>query len=237
VDAESTTDPREQTIDHLGERQNCDHDADDLAYHDETENGTLGESMQSIDGSVLGVCLATIDNNATSCDWLVRFWNPDLADSDGRRDTHHRSRDEILSRHAQADVYAQYGASDSRKSLNGSILVHNGNNILAHGKPTGCHDKMDFRLGHDADVWSHQTSRFTLTDEWRRSSGDSFSTRYIHSLEEEPSRVLDDPLHNAEIIKHFHKGNEENEGWELSRRAEETHCYLLLLLFVCDVPH
>jgi hypothetical protein len=217
VDAESTTDPREQTIDHLCERQNCDHDAEDLAYHDEAKNGTLGVSMQSIYGSVLGVRFAAIDNNATSRNWLVRFWDPDLADSDGRRDTHHRSRDKVLSRHTQADVYAQYGASDSRKSLNGSTLVHNGGDFLAHGKHTGCHDKMNFRLGHDVDVWFHQTSRFTLTDEWRRSSGDSFSTRYIHGLEEKPSRVLDDPLHNAEIIKQFHKGNEENESWELSR--------------------
>ena len=92
---------------------------------------------------------------------------------------------------------------------------------------------MNFRLGHDVYVRPHQTSRFTLADEWRRSSGDSFSTRYIHSLEEEPSRVLDDPLHDAEIIKHFHTGNEENESWELSQRAEETHCYFLpLLLYV-----
>ena len=42
--------------------------------------------------------------------------------------------------------------------------------------------------------------------------------------------MLDDPLHNGEIIKHFHEGDEENEGWELPQRVGETHCHLLLLI-------
>jgi hypothetical protein len=65
---------------------------------------------------------------------------------------------------------------------------------------TRCHDKMDFRLDHDVNIRSHQASRFTRAKEWRRSCDDSLSTRYVHSLEEEPSEVLDDPLHNAEMI-------------------------------------
>jgi hypothetical protein len=106
VDTESTTDPREQSVDHCHERQNRDHIAEDEAYEDEAENRTLGESMQSIHRSVLGIRLATINNNATSRDWLFQFWDPELADRDGRRDTHYRGGDKVLSRDAQAEIYA-----------------------------------------------------------------------------------------------------------------------------------
>jgi hypothetical protein len=43
----------------------------------------------------------------------------------------------------------------------------------------------------------------------------------VHSLEEEPSEVLDDPLHNAEIIQHLHECNEENDSGELSPNPHE----------------
>ena len=70
---------------------------------------------------------------------------------------------------------------------------------------------MDFGLGHDINIRSHQTSRFTLAEEWRRSCDDSLSTRYVHGLEEEPREVLNDPLHNAEIIKQLHACHGEND--------------------------
>jgi hypothetical protein len=88
-------------------------------------------------------------------------------------------------------------------------------------KLTGGHDKMDFRLGHDVNVRSYQASRFALTDERRRSRNYSLSARHVHSLEKEPSEVLDDPLHNAEIIQHLHKRNEENDSAKLSRSVRE----------------
>jgi hypothetical protein len=70
---------------------------------------------------------------------------------------------------------------------------------------------MDFRLGHDINIWSHQTSRFTLAEEWRRSCDDSLCTRYVHSLEEEPSEVPDGPLHHAKMVKHLHACHGEND--------------------------
>ena len=74
---------------------------------------------------------------------------------------------------------------------------------------------MDFRFGHDVNIRSHQASRFALAKEWRRSCDDSLSTGYVHSLEEEPGKVLDDPLHDPDIIKHLHECDEENDSSEL----------------------
>jgi hypothetical protein len=88
-------------------------------------------------------------------------------------------------------------------------------------KFTGSHDKMDFRLGHDVNVRSYQTSRFTLTDERRRSCDYCLGAGHVHSLEKEPSEMLDDPLHHTEIIQHLDKSNEENDGGELSQSARE----------------
>ncbi len=82
-------------------------------------------------------------------------------------------------------------------------------------KFTRCHDKVEFRLGHDINIWSHQASRFTLTKERRGSCDDSLGTRYVHSLKEEPSEVLDDPLHNAKIKSHMHECYGENDNREL----------------------
>ena len=71
-------------------------------------------------------------------------------------------------------------------------------------KFTRCHDKMDFRLRHDMNTWSHQSKLgFTLTNKLRGCYA-SLSTRYAHGLEEEPCEVLDDPLHNADMIKNLH---------------------------------
>ena len=59
---------------------------------------------------------------------------------------------------------------------------------------------MNLRLGHYVNEGLHQTRRFTLAEEGGRSSNDSFSSRYIHSLEEEPRKVLYDPLHDTDVI-------------------------------------
>ena len=87
--------------------------------------------------------------------------------------------------------------------------------IRKKGRLTRCHNKMDFRFSHDINIRPHQASRFTLTNERRRRCDDSLGTRYVHSLEEEPSKVLDDPLHHAKIIKHLHECNEEYDSTKL----------------------
>jgi hypothetical protein len=74
---------------------------------------------------------------------------------------------------------------------------------------------MEFRFSHDINIRSHQASRFTLANERRRSCDDSLGTRYVHSLEKEPSKMLDNPLHHAKIIKHLHECDEENDSSEL----------------------
>ena len=74
---------------------------------------------------------------------------------------------------------------------------------------------MDLRLGHYVDEGLHQTRRFTLTEERGCSSNDSFGSRHVHGLEKKPCKVLDDPLHDADIIQHLHKCNEEDDSGEL----------------------
>lgn len=86
---------------------------------------------------------------------------------------------------------------------------------------------MDFRLGHNIDVGSHQASCFAWTDERRRSCNDSLSARYVQGLEEEPSEVLDDPLHGAEIIQQLHKRNKKDDNGKLTYRGE-NRCHRLL---------
>ena len=71
---------------------------------------------------------------------------------------------------------------------------------------------MDFRLGHDINIRSHQANRFTHAKKWRRSCDDSLSTRYVHSLEEEPGEVPDGPLHNAKMTKHLYACHGENKS-------------------------
>ena len=58
---------------------------------------------------------------------------------------------------------------------------------------------MNFRLGHDIHVWADETGTFTLTDPRRCRRYDGLCTGDIHKLEEEPSEVLDYPLHDSEL--------------------------------------
>jgi hypothetical protein len=95
--------------------------------------------------------------------------------------------------------------------LNGSTL----DTKIRQKRLTRGHDEVDLRLGHDVNEGPHQTRRFTLTDEGRSSCDDGLSARHVHSLEEEPRKVLDDPLHDAEVIQHLHKRNEEDDSGEL----------------------
>ncbi len=74
---------------------------------------------------------------------------------------------------------------------------------------------MHLRLSHDVNEGPHQTRRFTLTKEGRSSCDDGLGARHVHSLEEQPSKVLDDQLHDAEVIKHLHECNEEDDSGEL----------------------
>ena len=74
---------------------------------------------------------------------------------------------------------------------------------------------MDLRLGHNFNEGPHQACGFTLTNERRSRRNDGFRTRHVHSLEEEPRKVLDDPLHDAEVIQHLHRCIEEYYSGEL----------------------
>jgi hypothetical protein len=74
---------------------------------------------------------------------------------------------------------------------------------------------VELRLGHDISEGSYQTRRFTYTNEGRSSCDNGFGARNVHSLEEEPREVLNDPLHDAEVIQHLHERNEEDDSGEL----------------------
>jgi len=54
-------------------------------------------------------------------------------------------------------------------------------------------------------VRSNQTSGFTLTYERRCSGDDGLGTGDVHRLEEEPSKLANNPLHHAEVV-HPNKG-------------------------------
>lgn len=58
---------------------------------------------------------------------------------------------------------------------------------------------MKLRLCHDIDVRPNKTGTLALSDPWRGSGHDSFSAGDIHELKEEPSEVLDDPLHYSKL--------------------------------------
>src|SRR6266702_7829147 len=77
------------------------------------------------------------------------------------------------------------------------------------------HDEVHLRFGHNVNEGPYQTCRFTLTEEGRSSCDVSLGARHVHCLEEEPSKVLDDPLHDAEVIQHLHERNEEYDSREL----------------------
>lgn len=98
VDTKPMADPGEHVIGGRTERQNREHIAEDLAHHNESENGALGECMQYIHRGVLGILLPRIDGNPTSCHKLVHFVNPKLADRNGSRNTRHGGCDKVLSR-------------------------------------------------------------------------------------------------------------------------------------------
>lgn len=78
------------------------------------------------------------------------------------------------------------------------------------------------------------THNQTLTNPWRSSSDNRFRTRNVHDLEEEPGakknncetvslgrdeafdiQVLDNPLHDTQIVHHLHKRNEKDNGRQL----------------------
>ncbi len=52
---------------------------------------------------------------------------------------------------------------------------------------------MELGLGHVVNVGLDETRRFTLADERRGSCDDSFGTRDVHDLEEEPRATMGGP--------------------------------------------
>ena len=98
---------------------------------------------------------------------------------------------------------------------------------------------MDLRLGHEINIRSHQAGRFTLTNERRRSRDDGLSTGHVQSLEEEPSEMLDDPLHNSEIIEHLHERDEEDDSGELfpALQGQKRALSSPSTISAYDVPH
>jgi hypothetical protein len=58
-----------------------------------------------------------------------------------------------------------------------------------------------------------QHGRFSLTDERRRRSDDSFGTRYAHGPEEEDGEFSDEPLENTPVVQELNERDEEDDGW------------------------
>lgn len=65
---------------------------------------------------------------------------------------------------------------------------------------------------------------FTLSNEWRGSSHDSFGTTDIQSFQEEPSELRDEPLKDIIVVHHFGEGNEEDDGSESVGEEPEFLC-------------
>ena len=111
---------------------------------------------------------------------------------------------------------------------------------------TGSHRQVELGLGHEVDIRTDKAGRLALADERRCSSDNCLSTRYVHGFEEEPcakshsvskihgvarkdSQILDEPLHDTQIIEHLNECNEENDSGQLQRRSDiyyKTLCRL-----------
>lgn len=167
-----------------------------LTSHDKTENGTLGEGVEGVCGLVLLVLLATVDNEAAEGKRRLRLREAHLGDGDGRRDGHDRGRDEVLRGDTHGDVGAEHGAGDGRES--------------------GGHDEVQLRLGHHVDVRADQARGLALANPGGAGGDDGLGTGDVHRLEEEPGKVLDDPLHDAEVVHHLHKRDEEDNCAKLA---------------------
>lgn len=71
---------------------------------------------------------------------------------------------------------------------------------------------VDLRAGHLVDVGLDHACRLSLADEGRSSSNNSLCTRDVHSLEEEPAELGNNPLKDTIVVHHLGERNEENDG-------------------------
>lgn len=194
VDAETTADPGKEAVDEGDEGEDCEHVAQDLAGDLDTEDGALREGVERVGGAVDGVEVTTVDNDAAASDGLVRLGVAHLGDGDRGGDGHHGCGDQVDGGDTEVDVCAQYGTGD--------------------GRETRGHDQVKLRGGHKVDVGANKASRLALADERRGGSDDGLGTGHIHGLEEEPSEVLQEPLHDTQVVKHLDESDEEDDRAE-----------------------
>lgn len=121
--------------------------------------------MQRIRGFIRTL-LTTIHNNTTPRDRFLSLRVPHLANRNGRGDTHHGGRDEVLCGDAEVDVSGQDGAGD--------------------GGEAGGHGEVKLGFGHEVDVGADETCGFALADPRGGSGDDGFGTGDVHEFEEEP---------------------------------------------------
>lgn len=97
----------------------------------------------------------------------------------------------------------------------------------------------ELRFSHQVNIWAHEASGFSLTDPGWCSCNNSLRTRDIQKFQEEPGtgiylrakfkpkqderlQFTNDPLHDAEIVHHFDKRNEEDDRSKLYDTSETT---------------
>lgn len=102
---------------------------------------------------------------------------------------------------------------------------------------TRSHRQVELGLGHEVDIRTDKAGRLALADEGGRSSDNCLSTRHVHGFEEEPCaksrsvsqipniqqnnlQILDEPLHDTQIVEHLNERNEENDSGELQRKSD-----------------
>jgi hypothetical protein len=166
-----------------------------LTSDDETENGTLGEGVDHVGRTVLVVLVTPVHDHTTKGDRNLVLRVAELRDRNRCRNRHDRRSDQITRSRSHLDVDCEDGSGDG-------------------GKTRG-HDQVDLRRGHDIDVGLDEARRLALADPGRAGGDDGLGTGDVHGLEEEPGKVLDDPLHDTHVVKHLHKGDEEHNSSEL----------------------
>ena len=189
VQVDVTAPPGEKTVDHVQKRNDTQEGGDDHTGDLETEPCAVGESVKSVGGLVL---IVIGDDNASSSEGLLLLGVPELAESEGSRDTHDAGRDQSLGVQSHRYIRHQHTTSD--------------------GSETRAHDLMQLGHGKMGHKRPDQHGRFSLTDEGRRGSDNGLSARDAHSPEEEDSEFANEPLEDTPVVQELDEGHEEDDG-------------------------
>ncbi|CAI6339751.1 unnamed protein product [Periconia digitata] len=190
-----TTPPGKNTVDEGDESDDDKKCTDNHTSNLDTEPGTVGESVETVDGLVV---LILGDDDASGGKGLLLLGITEFTDGEGSRDTHHARRDQSL----RIDTHVT-SANTSR-----------------NGRKTRGHDLMNLSPGEMGHKWLDQHGRLSLADEGRGSGDNGFGTGHAHGPEEEDGELANEPLDEAIVEQELDQGHEEDDGRDDTEEEE-----------------